>query len=405
MKAFRITALNSKGHYIQKIIKASNETTVHALCEKNNWALLNLTLKATKEPSIQKVKIDPLALSYTCRQLAKLLKAGIPLLKAIENTRQSNTKNIHLSHVLTHTQKALNNGESLALALKPYTTTLTPIVYHTLKIGEQSNTLSLAFENVSEWLNDRHKFLTHLKTSTYYPLCMLGFILILLIGFLIAIVPQFKNLFYHLLGPQTPLPLFTKNLIYISDAMIHNPISIIITTSLIIYGSILLFRINKIKKYFLKRIMKLPYIQTCFKHYQYKQLFQILSLLLKNQTPPSLALTLTANSVTNTTNLQRSIYQSIEHLRQGHTLATALIKENLIPYDFLGLMEASEYTYELPQTLQYIADIEATHLQEKLQSILKWIEPLLTTLLALIIGGLILTLFYPIMILLDKITF
>jgi type II secretory pathway component PulF len=101
------------------------------------------------------------------------------------------------------------------------------------------------------------------------------------------------------------------------------------------------------------------------------------------------------------TPLGRPLNNSLNHLRAGHTLTESLSMENLIPKEWIGLMKASEYSHQLPDTFQHLSQIEQSLLQRKWNTVLKFIEPVCIFLLSIMIGGVIILLLYPILTLLD----
>jgi MSHA biogenesis protein MshG len=148
-----------------------------------------------------------------CRQMASLLRAGVPLLRALMSLQESAT-NPGLARVLGEVQRALESGRELSAALKEQPQIFTPYMVSTLRVGEVTGRLAEAFDGLYRQLAFEKENREAVAAALRYPTFVLVVIGAALAVVNIFVIPAFARVYA---GLKAQLPLLTRVLIAISD--------------------------------------------------------------------------------------------------------------------------------------------------------------------------------------------
>lgn len=139
-------------------------------------------------------RIPANAVSVMTRQLATLLKAGIPLVDAL-TALVDQTESEALTRIISDVRQRVNEGDPLAVALREHPKAFSPLYVNMIRAGENSGTLDLVLHRLSDFLEDQAVMRGQLVSALTYPVAMLA-ITVAIIAFLMAsVIPQLTELF------------------------------------------------------------------------------------------------------------------------------------------------------------------------------------------------------------------
>ncbi|PIE05453.1 MAG: type II secretion system protein GspF, partial [Sorangium cellulosum] len=147
------------------------------------------------------------------RQLATLVRAGIPLVDSITALTEQVEKE-DLKSVLTNLRERLNEGSSFANALEQHPKTFPPIFINMVAAGEVSGTLEQVLERLSDFLEGQARLRGKVSSALAYPVLMLVIGTVLISVLMVAVVPKVTSIFDSL---DRALPWYTQLLIGVSD--------------------------------------------------------------------------------------------------------------------------------------------------------------------------------------------
>ena len=176
-----------------------------------------------------KVGIGELALFS--RQMQTLLEAGIPLTRALY-TLSSQVANRGFSEVLGEIAQHVDSGMSFSDSLGNYPEVFPSLFVNMIRSGEISGNLDEILKQLSEQLEREKSLRDNIKSATLYPIVVLGFAVLVVIGMLIGVVPVFMKFF----PPDMVLPLPTRIIVGISNSARHFWYLYILVTIAIVYG-------------------------------------------------------------------------------------------------------------------------------------------------------------------------
>lgn len=172
--------------------------------------LLFVDLPSRMMRSIKPIKMREL-LVFT-HQIARLLKAGIPLLSILQLLK-STTKNTSLTHYIQKLIVNLEEGFSLSEALEGNKLYFNQFYCSLIALGERTATLGLMFDRIAVYQEKNMKLRSKITNALVYPLVVLSVAILVFIALLMGVVPQFEQ-FFSEVGAQ--LPFITRIIIYLS---------------------------------------------------------------------------------------------------------------------------------------------------------------------------------------------
>jgi len=162
-------------------------------------------------------RIKLIDLILFCRQLATMLKAGVPLLRSLRALEESAT-NRRLAQALAELQLQLESGRELSASMRQQPATFSNYVVSTVKVGEVTGRLSEAFEGLYNQLSFERENREAVATALRYPTFVLMAAVSALIAVNIFVIPAFANIYRSF---KAELPLLTRVLIGVSDFFIN----------------------------------------------------------------------------------------------------------------------------------------------------------------------------------------
>ncbi len=183
--------------------------------------------------------------------LGTMLSAGIPLLESVD-ALLADAKGNH-KKLLEVLKEDLTQGKHIYFTFSKFPNVFSRVVTSIVKASEEAGTLDVTLKDLKENLKKDMEFSDKIKSALVYPLFIVFLFLAVLLMILIVVVPKISSVFSRL---HVNLPLPTKILIFMSDALLSQTIPVII---MLLIFSLLTFFIYKKQK-------KLPNIKPSYRH-------------------------------------------------------------------------------------------------------------------------------------------
>lgn len=325
------------------------------------------------------------------RELAVLLTANIPLITALDILSQQYPDKIQ--KIMISIRKDISDGSSLSQSLKKHPKYFDLLTIHIIKAGEESAALPQILDNIAGYQEKIALLKTRLKKALFYPLTVLFLALLITIGLLIFIVPQFESLFESM-GAQ--LPLVTRIVLSLAGFMKTKGLILIVFLLLLIITLVLS------KKYFVKfseilsyLFLSLPIIGNIYQKIIFSRFSHTLAILLNASIPLTEALKISANVIAHK-KYERSVIQARENIIKGDALSHALEKSQLFPFIFIQFIYIGEQSGRLSEMLTKLAERYETESDHILQALTLLLEPAIMLILGILIGGLVIAMYLPV---------
>ena len=281
---------------------------------------------------------------------------------------------------------------SLSDCLAKYPSLFSEFVVSMVKAGESSGQLDEILDRVAAYLEKTDALRRKVQSSLSYPIvvsCMAGGISAFLV---IVIVPKFKDIFTSL-GGTLPLP--TLILMSVSEFLGRY----LLVEGLLIVAGFIGFRVclnTKAGRWgFDYWKLRMPILGTLFRKVAIARFARTLSTLVRSGVPILTALEIVAKTAGNKI-VEQAVLNARTSIREGEPIADPLTKSKVFPPMVTRMVSVGEKTGQLEQMLSKVADFYESEVDTAVTGLTSLIEPLIISVLGLVIGAIVIALFLPI---------
>jgi len=321
--------------------------------------------------------------------LNTMLAAGIPILETVDSLLEDAKGN--LRKLLLVLRADLVEGQHVAVTFAKFPRIFDKVTVNIIKASEEAGTLDVTLKDIKDNIKRDIEFNDKIKGALIYPVFILGVFMAVLIMILVVVVPKISTVFLRM---NVPLPLPTKIMIFMSNALLNNTIPVITGIGLSIILIIYLFKKNR--SAFISRLISVPVISGLAQKVDLTRFTRSLYLLLGAGIPITSALELTQQVVAKK-DMQKAIKHAKETVFAGKKLSQGL-KDNkqLIPQIMIKIIEAGERTGTLDKSMQDVAEYLDYEVSNSLKTLTALIEPLLLVIVGVMVGGMMMAIISPI---------
>lgn len=324
------------------------------------------------------------------KQLATMIKAGLPLLESLHLLAQEHPKS-HWQYLLTEIEQQISLGEPLSIVLTQYKSVFPPLYSQIVATGELTGQLDLSFEQLTLQLEQTIHLEKCIKKAMRYPLFLLTVSLLVTLIMLLFVLPKFSDIYQSF---DAQLPPFTQLIINTSNFLREKFWFGCLLTMLVFFCYRYYFKKRYQKKidYFM---LKTPLVGKIIQCHNLTHFFQTVSITQIAGIPLIAGLNAAANTLLNH-NYRETIYQMIAGIEQGHSFSSVLQQQTLFPHLCYQLIQVGEESGTLDTMLEKLAYYYQEQNQTLTDNLTQLFEPALMLVLALIVGGLIIAIYLPI---------
>lgn len=332
-------------------------------------------------------------LAVFTRQLATLLKAGMPLLRGLEVLARQE-RNPQFKEVLGRLAEAIKSGATLSEAMAHHPRIFDRLYINMVKAGEAGGLLDAVLDRLARFQEKSLQLRGKITAAMVYPLIVMAVAVLILAGLLVFVVPKFQQIFTDLLK-GAPLPPLTQAVLTASNAVKnHYLIALAIGIALGI-GFRLLRNTPGGARQLDTWTVKLPLFGPLFLKAIIARFGRTLGTLLSSGVPILPALLITRDTCGNS-RVAGAITEVHDRVKEGAPVARPLETTGVFPPMVTSLIDVGEHTGQLPEMLGKVADIYEEEVDNAVAGLSSLIEPILILFLALVVGTIVIALFLPI---------
>jgi type IV pilus assembly protein PilC len=374
-----VRRLREKGYWVQKVNPARSATRQQAQARPSSGALASLGRVSGRD------------LAVFCRQFATMIDAGVSLVRCLA-VLEEQTGSARLRGIIREIQAAVESGETLSRALTRWPRVFNNLFTGLVRAGEVGGVLDETLNRLATFLEENERLRRRVKAAMTYPVLVLIFATVVVIGMVTWILPQFVQVFEDL-GIKE-LPGTTRMLIQISNFLTNRWYMMI--------GGVVLF-VLAFTQYVNTRIgrrhwdwvkLKVPIFGKLNHKICIARFSRTLSTLLMSGVPILQALETVAGSVDNEI-ISDAIMASRAAIREGEQIGDPLQRSGMFPPMVVQMVAIGEETGSLDQMLSKIADFYESEVEATLAGLTAALEPLLIITLGFIVGFIVISMFMP----------
>lgn len=328
---------------------------------------------------------------FFVQHLSVMLRVGISLSKAI-TTLSLQTQNKYFKKILLDISKRVDDGEGFSKCLKSYPKIFNNLFVNIIKAGEESGKLEEGLKQLFTQMKKEHALISKVKGALTYP----AVILLAMIGigiFMMAVVIPKMTANFQEMGVELPLP--TKILIGVGNALANNGIIIGIIAIVILFLLIRFFRTKSGKKIFDAIMLRLPIFGTIIKKMNLARFSRNISSLLKTDIMIVNCFDIVSDVLGNYYYKQAMKEVGVQ-IKKGVTITESIKKyPKLFPPIVNQMVAIGEETGDLDNILVELAEFYETEVDQIMTDLPSIIEPLLILFLGLGVGGVAIAIIMP----------
>jgi len=398
MSLFIYEAVTEDGRIVKSEINSLNKEEVVSMLSQKGLTPINVELKSGEQKIIT-VNSKAIFESFNSldriiliRNLAATIKAGLSLSEALEIMVSDATKGI-VKKFLQEAQLGVQNGQPLSNIFEKHSKIFSPIFIGMIRAGESSGTLDKSLEELNRHLEREHKMIKDIKGALTYPLILIIMTVVIVIVMLTFVLPRLSKSFIQ---NNIELPLLTKILVNISNALIYSPLLDVFIVAIFI-GSFMYFRKTSTGKRFISRfIFKIPVVRNLIKKIMLVRFSRTLGSLLSGALSISESLNLTAKAVGNE-KFESAILSADADIKNGIPLSKALrSNSNLFPNFLISLVAVGEKTGTLDKVLKDFANFYEDDVSSALKDLTTFLEPVLLLFMGVVVGLIAMAILLPV---------
>ncbi|WP_273778279.1 type II secretion system F family protein [Acinetobacter sp. GSS19] len=393
MPTFTYDGVDRKGLKIKGELPARNMALAKVTLRKQGITINNIREKRKNIlEGLMKKKVSTLDITVFTRQLATMMKAGVPLVQGFEIVAEG-LENPAMREVVLGIKGEVEGGNTFAGALRKYPQYFDKLFCSLVESGEQSGALETMLDRVAIYKEKSELLKQKIKKAMKYPATVIVVAIIVTIILMVKVVPVFEGLFTSF---GADLPAFTKMVVNMSQWMQKYWFLLIIG----IGGAVAAFieakkRSQKFRDMLDKLALKLP----IFGDLVYKAIIARYSRTLATTFAAGVPLIDALESTAGATNnviYERAVMKIREDVSTGQQLQFAMRASNLFPPMAVQMVAIGEESGALDAMLDKVATHFENEVDNAVDGLTSMMEPLIMAILGVLVGGLVVAMYLPI---------
>lgn len=349
-------------------------------------------------------RVSTKTLCRLVRQLATLLRAGMPLVHALSVLAEQwrsptdgrrKRRRYHTEHVAAIVERIrddVNEGSTVADALGKRPSLFSPFFVNMVAAGERSGTLEEALSRLADILEKRVQLLGKIKSAIAYPL-MMAVVAAGVVMFLLSfVVPQITQLFIEM-DQQLPWP--TRLLMATSGFVQMHFVPMMVTPCVLIAGVYMVSRTHEGRLRLDRIKLRLPFLGPLWFRLEVARLARTLGTLMKSGIPVVGAIDITQNVVQNRV-VADAMNAIKDGVHKGQAIAEATKSTGLFPPVVYHLIATSQMSGNVESGLMDIADMYDTEVEAAVRTLTSLLEPMILLVMGAVVGFIVLAILLPI---------
>lgn len=386
------TGLDKNGRKNQGEIVAASQALAKAQLRKQGISAKTVKRKAKPLFSVGSKKIKSSDIAIFTRQLATMMKAGVPLVQSFDIVAEG-LENEGMRELVTRIKTDVAAGGGLAASLAKHPKYFDDLFCSLVGSGENSGTLEVMLDRVATYKEKTEALRAKIKKAMTYPIAVIVVAIVVTAILLVKVVPTFAETFR---GFGADLPGFTLFVLRISEFM--QAYWFIMLVGVMVAGwcySQAMLRSKKFRDRIDALSLKLPIIGGIVHDSVVARFSRTLSTTFAAGVPLVEALESTAGAAGNAI-YSAAIFQIRDDVTSGTSLYQSIRATGLFPTMLLQMTSIGEESGSLDEMLGKVADQYETMVDDAVDNLSSLMEPLIMSILGVLIGGLMIAMYLPI---------
>jgi type IV pilus assembly protein PilC len=376
------------GKTVRGEMRAAGENMVQASLRRQGVTVS----KVKKQRTGGGGKVTEKDVALFTRQMATMMKAGVPLLQAFDIVGKGAT-NPAVARLLGEIKTEVETGSSLAQAFRKYPLHFDALYCNLVAAGEAAGILETLLDRLAVYKEKTLAIKSKIKSALFYPVSIVVVAIVITAVIMIFVIPAFKSVFASF-GADLPTP--TLVVMSISDWTVANWYILFPAMGGAVYGFMEAWKRSLAVQIFMDRIsLRMPIFGSLLRKASIARWTRTLSTMFAAGVPLVEALDSVGGASGNYVYLQATI-QIKQEVSTGTALTVAMQNSNVFPAMVLQMCMIGEETGALDAMLGKVADFFEAEVDEAVEALSSLMEPIIMVVLGTLIGGMVVAMYLPI---------
>lgn len=389
LKQFSWTGTDSRGKEIFGEMQAPSESLVRVTLRTKGIIIKKIKKQS---PINSKGKITPSDIAIFTRQLATMMRAGVPLLQSFDIVANGH-ENPSVAKLLYTIKNNVETGSSLADSFKKHPLYFDDLFCSLVAAGEKAGILDMILDRLAEYQEKMQGIKKKIKSALTYPIAVMSIAFIVTAILMIFVVPSFKEVFTSF-GAELPAP--TQFVMDLSEIFVsYWYVMVGAVVGFIFFMKNLLRTSEKARNNLDKMILKMPIFGKIIRKAIIARWCRTLATMFSAGVPLVEALDSVAGASGNyiyesaTKNIQKEV-------ASGNSLTVCMQQQNVFPNMLLQMAAIGEESGSLDAMLNKVAEFYEEEVDVAVEGLSSLMEPLIIAFLGVMVGGLVVAMYLPI---------
>ena len=331
-------------------------------------------------------------ITFFTRQLATMLKAGVPLLQSFDIIARGHS-NARFSRLMMDIKNKVETGSSLSQAFREHPNHFDPLYCNLVQAGETAGMLDAILDRLASYKEKILAIKSKIKSALFYPIAVIVVAIVVVWVIMVFVIPAFKQVFTSF---GANLPWLTQVVIDISDFFVKWWWAIFLVMIGTFVGIRLSIKRSEAVRFWIHRTMlKLPIVGTILEKATIARWTRTLQTMFAAGVPLVESLDAVGGASGNMVYVAATKRIQTE-VSTGTSLTNAMGATNLFPTMVLQMTQIGEESGSLDNMLGKIADYYEREVDDAVAALSSLLEPVIIVFLGVVVGGLVVAMYLPI---------
>ena len=337
-------------------------------------------------------KIKPKDIALFTRQLATMMKAGVPLLQSFDIVGRGNT-NPNVTKLLNDIRSDVETGTSLSAAFRKFPLYFNSLYCNLVEAGEAAGILESLLDRLATYMEKTEAIKSKIKSALMYPVAVIVVAFVVVTIIMIFVIPSFEQVFSSF-GADLPAP--TLFVISMSKLFVKFWYLVLLVPPAAVYFFMQAWKRNEKVQHFMDRLLlKLPIFGTLVDKSVIARWTRTLSTMFAAGVPLVESLDSVAGASGNRVYEEATKRIQLD-VAQGTSLSAAMTTQRRFPVMVLQMTAIGEESGSLDHMLGKAADFYEAEVDDMVAGISSLMEPIIIVVLGVVIGGIVISMYLPI---------
>jgi len=396
VSAFEYTALDVTGKERKGILEGDTPRHIRQLLREQQLLPVAVAEVAQKEARRQRSfslsrRVSSADLALFTRQLATLVRAGLPLEESLLAVSQQ-TEKPRVQSIILGVRSRVMEGHTLANGFAEFPRIFPEIYRSTVSAGEQAGHLDNVLERLADYTEGRDQLRQKVLGAMLYPIVLSVICFGIVSALLVYVVPQVVSVFQ---ASKAKLPLITQLLILISGFLRSWGIYLLIGGIVAVVGFQRWLRNPAARRQFDRLLLRLPMVGRLARGFNTARFTRTFSILSASSVPVLEALRISGEVVTNLP-MRDAVADAAARVREGAPIGRSLAASRLFPPMTIHLISSGESSGQLEAMLERAAISQERELDGLIAAMVGLLGPILIVVMGLFVMGIVFAMLLPI---------